>query len=210
MAESVAGALRDAIHQGDYRSGERLIEMTLAQEMNVSQNTVRDALYLLEQQGLVSKKARYGVYVRDYTLDEIEEVYELWAQVEPLALRWALPQLTVEDYRALASGLNSARQRLVIGNHRIDDLLFAFHGLIAQRVDRPQTRALLENLHNQARLLEHMRHLQAPRPLPDREHQLRQYGDLLRALKDKDLTGAQAVLRSHILAEGASLLLLRA
>ena len=56
LAESVAGALRHAIFQGAYLGGERLVELTIAQEMNVSQNTVRDALRLLEKDGLVVKR----------------------------------------------------------------------------------------------------------------------------------------------------------
>jgi DNA-binding GntR family transcriptional regulator len=48
LAESVADVLRHAIFQGAYLSGERLVELTIAQEMNVSQNTAREALRLLE------------------------------------------------------------------------------------------------------------------------------------------------------------------
>ncbi len=182
--------------------------MTLAQEMHVSQNTIRDALYLLEQQGLVVKKSRQGAYVRDYTPDEVEEVYELWAKVESLALSWVLPNLSRDDFRELGAHLDAAYQRIMTGQNQIDDLLFSFHGKIAARLDRPQTRGLLVNLHNQARLLQQNRHLQAPRPLEQCKIQLEDYANLLGALKDKNLYQAQEILEAYILGEGASLLLL--
>ena len=58
-AETVAAALREAILKGDYLSGERLIELSLAKTFDVSQNTVRDAMRLLEQDGWVVKHARH-------------------------------------------------------------------------------------------------------------------------------------------------------
>ena len=101
LAENVAAALQHAIFHGAYHCGERLVELTIAHEMNVSQNTVRDALRLLEQDGLVVKHARLGTYVRDYTPDEVTEIYALWSAVESLALAWLVERITPEQITTL-------------------------------------------------------------------------------------------------------------
>ena len=49
-AAATADTIREAILSGHYMSGERLIEIKLAQAIDVSQNTVRDALRILEQE----------------------------------------------------------------------------------------------------------------------------------------------------------------
>jgi DNA-binding GntR family transcriptional regulator len=66
-AETVAEQIRQAIRAGAYVSGQRLVELSLAAKLNVSQNTVRDALRLLETAGWVVKRARHGLYVRSLT-----------------------------------------------------------------------------------------------------------------------------------------------
>ena len=101
LAERVAAALRHAIFQEAYLAGDRLVELTIAHDMNVSQNTARDALRLLEQEGLVVKRARYGTHVCDYAPEEAAEIYALWAAVEKLALRWVLANICPEQIAQL-------------------------------------------------------------------------------------------------------------
>lgn len=197
LAESVAGALSDAIRRGDYLSGERLAEMHLAHELNVSQNTVRDAMYLLEQQGLVTKHARQGVFVRTYTPDEMAEVYALWSAVEGLVLRWALP-LSRDADRVLQQMIDTARQKKPPGPL---PLLFDFHRQIGILAGRPQTLALLENLLNQLHILENIRQRRAPRTHTQFDQQLDTHQDLLAAIRRNDLSGALDILHTFIQAE---------
>ncbi|MBZ0291286.1 MAG: GntR family transcriptional regulator [Anaerolineae bacterium] len=203
LAESVAGALGDAIRRGDYLSGERLAELHLAHEMNVSQNTARDALYLLEQQGLVTKVARQGVFVRTYDSDEIAEVYALWSSVESLALNWMLP-LARNVQKQLQQVIDEARQRNQTGQTGM--LLFDFHRQIGQAAGKPQTLALLKNLLNQVQILENMRQRRAPRTREQFAEQIDTHQDLLETMKRKDLTAAHTTLRAFIQAECESLL----
>jgi DNA-binding transcriptional regulator YhcF (GntR family) len=64
LSHIVADVLRQSLYDGVYLCGDRLVELTISQEMNVSQNTARDALGLLENEGWVTRKARHGVYVQ--------------------------------------------------------------------------------------------------------------------------------------------------
>ncbi len=206
LAENVAHTLRDAIYRGDYLSGERLVELALLHEMHVSQNTIRDALYLLEQQGLVVKYARRGVYVRAYSPAEAEEIFALWEAVESVALGWALPRLTRDDHRGLRGLLDEARRLVMAGNLQIDALLFEFHNRLGQRSGRAQTAALLENLLNQARLLENIRQMRAPRSAPLREEQLEAYDELLKVISAGRREEAQHCLSANLKIQCESLL----
>src|SRR5689334_8432794 len=131
-AETTADYLRQAIKDGHHMGGERLIEQTLAGQMNVSQNTIRDALRILEGEGWVVKTARHGVYVRSFNPAEAEEVYTLWAAVEGLALRWAMDSLTRNALGHLRRLIQDARHQALMGNFRdATESLFALHAAIA-------------------------------------------------------------------------------
>lgn len=197
LAENVADVLRHAIHQGVYLSGERLVELTLAQEMNVSQNTVRDALRLLEQDGLVEKRARLGTYVRAHTPEEAEELYTLWLALESLQLHWAMQNMTPEQIsilRQLASeyaiGVQTGRLR------EAHEKRFQFHRQLVKIADKPHTASLLRQVRNQIRLLENVRQSRHPQELPLR------YARLLEAIINEDPSLAMRCLRGCILDGG--------
>jgi DNA-binding GntR family transcriptional regulator len=197
LAENVAAALQHAIFQGAYTCGERLVELVIAREMNVSQNTVRDALRLLEQDGLVVKHPRLGTYVRDYTPDDVTEIYALWAAVESLALNWLLACITPEQIEALHNLFRQFQEQP--GPER----RFRFHATLAEFACRPRTTDLLRHLHNQARLLENLR---PPRTPQQQSYQLTHYALLLDAITEGDVAGAQQVLRDFLAIECQSLI----
>jgi DNA-binding GntR family transcriptional regulator len=208
LAENVAAALRESIYNGGHSIGERLIELTLAHEMNVSQNTVRDALRILEQEGLVIKHTRRGVYVRTYTAEEAAELYALWGALEDLALRWAVKTLTDDDLNELRGLIDEAHSQTEARNPlgAIESLL-TFHEIIGRIAGKPQTSALLNSILNQIRLLENgIRQVRAPRTFQQRRAQISDYDALLRAIEARDEDSARTILLNIISADCQALL----
>lgn len=202
LAESVADVLRHAIFQGAYHSGERLVELTIADEMHVSQNTAREALRLLEQDGLVVKRARLGTHIRSYTGDEALELYTLWATLESLTLMWALGQVTDSQLNHLHDLVNTMHASVL--SDRVGEALalrFQFHETVAQMARKPQTSAILQRLRNQVRLLENLRQRDAPRTRAQWKTQIAYCEALIEALRRGDVERAQAHLRACIQAD---------
>jgi DNA-binding GntR family transcriptional regulator len=73
------------ISEGIYRPGERLKEMKLAQEFEVSQAPVREAFRELETLGIVVSRRYHGTHVREISSKENREVYELRGYLEEIA-----------------------------------------------------------------------------------------------------------------------------
>jgi DNA-binding GntR family transcriptional regulator len=206
LAENVAHALRHAIFAGEYLSGERLLELALAHDLHVSQNTVRDALRILEHDGLVVKRPRQGVRVRAFTADEASEVYTLWAAVEGIALEQASGRLDAGTLAHLRALLAEARLNSAAGAARLfSDAVFAVHQAVAQ-AGGPLTGALLITLHNQGRLLEITRQMRAPRDLRQQDARLEGCAALLEALAAGDAAAARAVFIAALEADRAALL----
>lgn len=85
----MAAWLRDAILDGERQPGSRLIERDLATEFGVSRVPVRDALKVLEAEGLVALRPRTWAIVREFTPSDIADLDEVRAVLEPLTFRLA-------------------------------------------------------------------------------------------------------------------------
>src|SRR5690606_11365873 len=75
--DKVANALRFDIIFGRLRPRERLVESDLAERFGVGRYIVRGALDELERQGFVVKRPNKGAMVREYTSEEIRQLYEM-------------------------------------------------------------------------------------------------------------------------------------
>jgi len=198
LAESVAAALRDRLVGGHLVCGDRLVEMTLAREMVVSQNTVRDALRLLEQEGWVVKQPRRGVTVRAFSRDEAAEVYALLAAVEGVALDWALDRMTRTRLMELGKLLMRAKRAAQEDSGAAINALFDFHERLMLHTGKALTTELVQRLYNYARLLEALRQARSPRDEALLAAQLEAHERLYRLIEAGDRAGAQAALRQLI------------
>ena len=105
LREIVSDALRQAIRDGLLPPGERLMEIPLAEELGVSRTPIREAIRILEQEGLVVMIPRRGTYVADMSLKDVTEVFELRSILEELAAELAAERITNEEIEALEQHL---------------------------------------------------------------------------------------------------------
>lgn len=84
LRELVCETIRQAIVDGVFSPGERLMEIQLADEMGVSRTPVREAIRKLELEGFVVMIPRRGTYVADISIKDINEVYEIRTSLEVL------------------------------------------------------------------------------------------------------------------------------
>ena len=91
MRDHIRDTLLKRILEGAYPSGERLIELNLAHEFQVSQTPIREALRELEAMGMVTSERYCGTHVRSINTEEIAESYALRAILEERAAQMAVP-----------------------------------------------------------------------------------------------------------------------
>jgi DNA-binding GntR family transcriptional regulator len=112
---TAADLIRQAIVEGRVAPGQRLKEEELAQELGISRTPIREALHLLQAEGLVEAAPNRGATVRAYELGDLEDMYELRALLEGLAAGRAAARVTeahLDDLRASCSRF----ERLVGGS----------------------------------------------------------------------------------------------
>jgi DNA-binding GntR family transcriptional regulator len=121
LRQQAVTALRQAITSGEITAGTHLAETDLAQRLQISRGTLREALRELQQQGLVTSGARGRLSVRTLSPGEIQDIFVVRGALEALAA-----QLIVDGDRA------PAVVRLKAAVKRMDDA--ATHGL-EQRIE---------------------------------------------------------------------------
>ena len=140
----VTAHVRRAIMTGHLHPGDRLIEQTLAAELRMSRGPVRDALRLLEQEGLVQIYRNRGAIVSMLGLRDAYEFYLVRGHLESLAVRLARDHMQPADIAYLQSlvgkmaDLEGAEEDWLVAA----DLDLAFHRRI---VACSQNRSLIQS-----------------------------------------------------------------
>lgn len=93
----IADTLRSAILAGDYGPGERIHPDRVAEEAGASRLPVRDALRMLQAEGLVNLVANTGAWVSQLNAVECQELYQMRERLEPLLLRLNVPLLAESE-----------------------------------------------------------------------------------------------------------------
>ncbi|MEV8268665.1 GntR family transcriptional regulator [Microbacterium sp. NPDC076911] len=93
----IATSLREAILSGEYAPGERVRQDELAEQHGASRLPVREALRMLEAEGLIVLVANTGAWVSHLTMAECEELYQMRERLEPLLLRLNVPVMSAAD-----------------------------------------------------------------------------------------------------------------
>lgn len=99
IRERVYLHIKDLILEGEFKTGDRLVERELAERLNISRTPIREALFRLESQGFVKTVPRKGVIVADISDKEIIEVFTILSSLEVLAAKLAVQKLDDETKR---------------------------------------------------------------------------------------------------------------
>lgn len=101
LREEIKTYLIDAIVKGTYKTGERLVETQIARDLGISQAPVREAFRDLEQIGILRTVPYKGAYVNGYSIQDLKNAYDVRAELEGLAIKLAVPQITDEQINEL-------------------------------------------------------------------------------------------------------------
>lgn len=189
---SVADILRQAIVAGTMRPGMPVVEMALAEQLNVSRAPVREAIQILEADGLIESVPYKGKRVKPLTLKEVEELYSLREQFEVFAVR-RIVELGI-DASALRTHSDAmheaARQGDVVALMLADE---AFHRTLITLADHGLMLSIWETLYLRIRQVMALRN-SANRDLT---RIAANHPPIIDALEKRDLALAVALISEH-------------
>jgi DNA-binding GntR family transcriptional regulator len=106
VRDQVAAQIRNAITNGELLPGQVLVERELCESTTASRASVREALRLLESEGLVSATTGKGSVVTSLTTDQALEIYEIRSALEGLAGRLFAERASDEERTALLAAVD--------------------------------------------------------------------------------------------------------
>ncbi|MCR5507145.1 MAG: GntR family transcriptional regulator [Lachnospiraceae bacterium] len=101
LRDVVFKTLRQGILKGDLKPGERLMEVHLAKRLGVSRTPIREAIRMLELEGLVTMVPRRGAEVARISKQDLSDVLEVRRSLDSLAVELACSRITEEEKAAL-------------------------------------------------------------------------------------------------------------
>ena len=195
LRDVVFNTLREAILKGDLKPGERPMELQLASKLGVSRTPIREAIRMLEQEGLAVTTPRKGAEVAKMTLKDMEDVLEIRDALDELAVRIACQKISDEQLKQLEDMKELFEKSTQTGNvKKIAEADVTFHDVIYEATGNPKLVTLLNNLREQVYRYR-VEYIKDPKNYPTliAEHEA-----ILESLKNRDVKNAVEAMHVHV------------
>jgi len=195
LTSLVQRELEHQIESGDLAPGAKLNEADVAADLRVSRGPVREAFRALEQAGLVRTEKNRGVFVRQVSLAEADEIYEVRAALEAVIGRLAAKRARPEHVSALRALVK--RMQAVARSRDADAYLplnLQFHDALAQATGNS---ALLANYRRVIKVLNLFRRETLARRVENIPISTRDHEAIVHAIAKGDEKLAERLLVEH-------------
>ena len=187
--------LREAILRGDLKPGERLMEMTLANKLGVSRTPVREAIRMLELEGLAVTVPKKGARVAKMTEQDMEDAMEIRRALDEVAVRNVCAKITKEETAQLRLAQRAFERAIEEG----DPIEIAkkdedFHNVIYNATGNQRLVALMSSMSEQLYRyrLEYLKKSDSCEPL------IREHKAIMQAMEQGDVETAVENTKKHI------------
>ena len=189
--------IKQGIISGEFRSGEIYNLNELSDQINISNTPTREALLVLEHEGLIESIPRTGYMVTPITITDVLEMFQLRKLLEVEAIRLTVDHVNTEIIQSLELNNKAERDIFNESSENISNQKYLagiklnteFHLIIANASGNSHLARLIEKLLNE------MERTLARDPFLC---QSKQHVKIIKALKDKDKTAAQKAMEEHL------------
>ena len=190
----VSKEIEEAILSGQFKPRERLVEMDLISRFGVSRTVIREALKRLEAKGLVRATPYRGVMVADLTVEEIEEIYFVRAELEKIAARLVLEHITQSDIQNLKRLSKEVERHLRSKTHQMIEIDSEFHRMIFKACRNSYLYEMIDYLRTKAHIVRFNAW-----SLPHRiDQSILEHREMIRAIEDRNLSQFEKLIVKHL------------
>jgi DNA-binding GntR family transcriptional regulator len=146
LREEVYESLKKSILHGKLKGGQRLIEETLADQIGISRTPVREAFHKLERDDLVTKLPKGGFAVREFTKEDVDEIFGIRSALESYAAYLATLHISSEKISQLEKKVKESEDAFSKGDdEKLVELNTEFHDLIYKSCKSKKLSEMINN-----------------------------------------------------------------
>lgn len=195
MREKVYDVLKEMIIEGKIAQGERIIETEYSEQFQISRTPIREALRMLELEGLVVSNAKGGVLVKKFTQEEIVEVYKIRIALEGIILEEVIQKATEDDIKTIEKILEDTKVEIENKNlEKVFELFSKFNFVLYEIAKVPRVMGMINNINL---YLKRFRKLSIDNTIR-KEEAFNDHVQILECIKNKDLKKALKINRKHL------------
>lgn len=195
LREVVFNTLRQAIIQGEFQPGERLMEVTIANKLGVSRTPVREAIRMLELEGLVVMIPRKGAEVAKITVKDLKDALEVRMAIEALSVKLACERIDEEGAKELKQACITFKEAI---NSKLVPAIVegdeAFHNAIYRAAKNPKLLNIAQNLREQV----YRYRVEYVKDFSYHDNLVREHDLVTLAILKGDAEAAQKIMEQHI------------
>lgn len=195
LRDVVFNTLRQAILRGELKPGERLMEIALSKRLGVSRTPVREAIRMLELEGLVTMIPRKGAQVAQITEQDLNDVLEVRLGLEELAVRFACERITEEELKALEDAVQQFEHAM--SEDDLTNLAEAdvkFHEIIYNSTHNRRLVQIINNIREQM----YRYRIEYLKDVESRKTLVKEHYAVWASLKNRDVESAKKHIGVHI------------
>lgn len=196
LGTRVYQALLDSIVSGQIESGTQLRPDAIARQLEVSTTPVREAMHRLESDGLAVKLPYQGWFVREFTNQQIRDLYEFRASLECLAVRLACERITGEELDWLRNHQSTGEAALAAGDM---DAYRIYNRDLHAAILKAATNSYLSSVVGQLRLQNEMLMVKTIRIVGRPLRAIEEHARLIELVVKRDARAAEQLMEVHIL-----------
>lgn len=193
VSERIYTAIRNDILNKTLVSGEKLTIKKLHEMYGVSSSPIREALFRLQQDGLIEYRSNAGMRVIEFTRQDLAEIYMLLTEFDVIALRAATtPTRRLSTQAALE--LCMERARASIENNYWNYYSDAFHSILYEEAQNGRLTDAARKIRIQSTIFSNQYEIKEE----NRREILNQHEEILNAIRDNRLDRAEDLMRTHV------------
>jgi len=194
LGERVYRTVRDLILSQVFPPGSKLNVEQICRDLGVSRTPVWDTMRRLESEGLVNTVPRHGVFVLNYGVDQIRDLFAVRGALEALVLRQAAQNLEAEARAGLEATMKEMERAAAAGlMEQYSRSAIEFHDRVLAAAQNQVLSRLLENVYAQILVLR-LRSLYLPERV---ESSVAEHRELLEAVRAGDAERGERLARAH-------------